>query len=56
MLARHARLQAKLPPFGRRSPFRHPQAATVSADIASDAKLFLMTFAGGLIFMTVYLA
>ena len=56
MLAPYARLQSKLRPFGRRAPFVHAEAMAAPADLASDAKLFLMTFAGGLVFMTVYLA
>ena len=56
MLARHARPQTSLRPFGRRAPFVHAEAKAAPAGLADDAKLFLMTFAGGLVFMTVYLA
>ncbi|MEO7821066.1 MAG: hypothetical protein ABIR51_06075 [Sphingomicrobium sp.] len=43
--------------FGRRRPFTMAMEAPPSASILSDdVKLFAMTFVGGLMFMTVYLA
>lgn len=44
--------------FGRRQPFTYDQPADhgLAVDLADDARLFLTTFAGGLLFMTVYLA
>ena len=50
----------RIPPhrFGRRQPFTFALTATKAdaAMLAEDARLFLTTFVGGLIFMTVYLA
>ena len=44
--------------FGRRQPFTYdaPLAEDPGLALADDARLFLTTFAGGLLFMTVYLA
>ncbi len=44
--------------FGRRQPFTFALAADPAdgALLAEDARLFLTTFVGGLLFMTVYLA
>ena len=43
--------------FGRRQPFTFPIAvARSAATLTDDAQLFLTTFVGGLLFMTVYLA
>jgi hypothetical protein len=44
--------------FGRRQPFTYDLAADAGSSfaLADDARLFLTTFAGGLLFMTVYLA
>jgi len=56
MSARHLRISPARP-FGRR---RTPLAATESAQAAisasDDLRLFAMTFAGGFLFMTVFLA
>jgi len=41
---------------GRRFGRRGGVAIPVPSSIASDARLFLLTFAGGFLFMTVYLA
>ena len=44
--------------FGRRQPFTFALAADQASDfsLADDARLFLTTFVGGLLFMTIYLA
>ena len=43
--------------FGRRRPFTVAMEAPPSASVLSDdLKLFAMTFVGGLLFVTVYLA
>ena len=43
--------------FGRRPPFTYAMPANYAGlSLADDAKLFLSTFVGGLLFMTVYLA
>ena len=44
--------------FGRRQPFTYamPAEQAPGASLADDARLFLTTFVGGLLFMTVYLA
>ena len=44
--------------FGRRQPFTYamPVEHGVGLALADDARLFLTTFVGGLLFMTVYLA
>ncbi len=44
--------------FGRRQPFTFdaPEAFGAGLSLAGDARLFATTFAGGLLFMTVYLA
>ena len=43
--------------FGRRRPFTFAMPADQAGlGLADDAKLFLTTFVGGLLFMTVYLA
>lgn len=41
--------------FGRRRPFTFAMEMPASG-LADDARLFLTTFAGGLLFMTVYLS
>ena len=49
---RHAVLR-----FGRRQPFTYAMPADQAGlGLADDAKLFLTTFVGGLLFMSVYLA
>jgi len=44
--------------FGRRRPFTYamPDEDGGGLSLADDARLFLTTFAGGLLFMTIYLA
>ena len=44
--------------FGRRQPFVYdvPAELGFGLALADDARLFLTTFVGGLLFMTVYLA
>jgi hypothetical protein len=46
--------EIQAPGFGRRSS---PSAAAIAAPstLASDLRLFALTFAGGFLFMTVYL-
>lgn len=56
MFARYG-LHSRIPSlrFGRRRPFTFAMEMPASA-LADDARLFLTTFAGGLLFMSVYLA
>ena len=43
--------------FGRRAPtFRHSDGVSVANRIGDDVRLFALTFAGGFLFMSVYLA
>ena len=44
--------------FGRRQPFTYAmhEEQRGGVSLADDARLFLTTFGGGLLFMTVYLA
>ena len=44
--------------FGRRQPFTYamPSEQDAARSLTDDAKLFLTTFGGGLLFMTIYLA
>jgi hypothetical protein len=44
--------------FGKRQPFVHaiPAGEAPGFVLADDVRLFLTTFVGGLLFMTVYLA
>jgi hypothetical protein len=58
MFAPHG-LQQRIPPrqFGRRQPFTFALPLPAHhLSLADDARLFLTTFVGGLLFMTVYLA
>ena len=56
MIARRAILARPVPSFGRRMLVRdEPQNASASS-IGDDLKLFALTFAGGFLFMSVYLA
>jgi len=43
--------------FGRRPhfTFAEPAARTAALSLADDARLFVTTFLGGLLFMTIYL-
>ncbi len=55
----HHRLQSRTPTlrFGRRRPFTFAMAKTRQPlSLNEEVQLFLTTFAGGLLFMTVYLA
>lgn len=58
MISFPGRQRIRVLSFGRRQQFTyamdpsHPQ----SLSLADDARLFLATFVGGLLFMTVYLA
>jgi hypothetical protein len=52
-------LQKRIAPqyFGRRRPFTFAAVdRSAGAVLADDARLFLATFLGGLLFMTIYLA
>jgi len=42
--------------FGRRRPFTFAMPEAQRVSLGEDARLFLTTFVGGLLFMTVYLA
>lgn len=44
--------------FGRRQPFIFdtPDEQGAAQSLVDDARLFVTTFAGGLLFMTIYLA
>lgn len=44
--------------FGRRQPFTDAMPAEQGSrlSLADDVRLFMTTFAGGLLFMTIYLA
>ena len=42
--------------FGRRQPFVQTEAVAPVSTLSDDARLFLLNFLGGLVFMTVYLA
>ena len=58
MFAHHG-LQSRIPSlhFGRRQPFIFELPAPVGGlTLDDDARLFLTTFIGGLLFVTVYLA
>ncbi|WP_187107752.1 hypothetical protein [Sphingomonas xanthus] len=52
MLRRHA-LYLRHRPFGRRTPGAPASPAPALAD---DLRMFALTFAGGFLFMTIYLA
>ena len=56
LIPRLQRIPAPL--FGRRQPFTFdtPDKQGGGLSLADDARLFATTFAGGLLFMTVYLA
>lgn len=43
-------------PFGRRAPIVVADAEVAESRIADELRLFALTFAGGFVFMTVYLA
>jgi hypothetical protein len=42
--------------FGRRQPFVRADSVAPVSTLSDDARLFLLNFLGGLIFMTVYLS
>ena len=50
----HPRSQGRR--FGRREPFVHARAIAAAPRLTADARLFVLNFLGGLIFMTVFLA
>lgn len=47
---------APAPPFGRRDSFLLGEAPRAENLLSDDARLFALTFAGGFLFMAVYLA
>jgi hypothetical protein len=57
MFAHHG-LQSRIPSlrFGRRQPFTYAMELPRECLSFDDARLFLTTFVGGLLFMTIYLA
>jgi len=55
MIARRGALVRSYPSFGRR-PVVQSTHATPTTRLADDARLFALTFAGGFLFMSVYLA
>lgn len=58
MFAHHG-LQSRIPSlrFGRRQPFTYAmELPSQGLSLDEDARLFLTTFVGGLLFMTIYLA
>ena len=58
MFAPHGLPRNALRQFGRRQPFTFamPAGESCGQSLGDDARLFLTTFAGGLLFMTIYLA
>ena len=44
------------PAFGRRQPFVHAEAVAAGSRHNADVRLFLLTYLGGFLFMTIYLA
>jgi hypothetical protein len=58
MISSHCLLRNPARRFGRRQPFVDPMpiAEASSFAIGDDVRLFLTTFVGGLLFVTVYLA
>ena len=42
--------------FGRAQPFAIAAAEPASSGVADDLRIFALTFAGGFLFMSVYLA
>ena len=57
MFFAHYGLQSRTPSlrFGRRRPFTFAMEMPAGG-LTDDARLFLTTFVGGLLFMTIYLA
>ena len=55
MIARRATLVRSYPSFGRRPTPQSGEAAPATR-LADDVRLFALTFAGGFLFMSVYLA
>jgi len=50
-------LSPSAPSFGRRARgFVHGDTPRATRELSADARLFALTFAGGFLFMTVYLA
>jgi hypothetical protein len=57
MMTRHRALARSFPSFGRRVLAGKPHAANAPASgLSDDLRLFALTFAGGFLFMSVYLA
>ena len=57
MIARRVRLARPIPTFGRRMIVHAaPLPASESSGLIDDLRLFALTFAGGFVFMSVYLA
>jgi hypothetical protein len=58
MFAPHGLQRIAARQFGRRQPFTFamPVSDRFGQSFGDDARLFMTTFAGGLLFMTVYLA
>jgi hypothetical protein len=57
MMTRHRALARPFPSFGRRvlaGESHEPRAA--ASGLSDDVRLFALTFAGGFLFMSVYLA
>ena len=49
-------LPVRARPFGRRQPFTGKAAAMPAPALSDDLKLFAATFAGGFLFVSVFLA
>lgn len=49
-------LSPSAPSFGRRALFVLDEAPAAPIRLSDDARLFALTFAGGFLFMSVYLA
>ena len=56
MIARRAILARPVPSFGRRMLARSEPQTAGTNNIGDDLRLFALTFAGGFLFMSVYLA
>ena len=57
MMTRHRALARQFPSFGRRVLAGDPhEASTPASGVSDDVRLFALTFAGGFLFMAVYLA
>ena len=56
MNARRGALARPVPSFGRRLLASDPRLAEPTTGLGDDLRLFAMTFAGGFLFMSVFLA